>query len=184
MIYVWLLVAAGFGLYSRARAPDWRGMRPALTFSLLVGAAWLPVAVLSPVSATVLIWVMLLFALVALIRAPVLDRWYARGPVALYAGWLTAAACVALGFVLGGYGVVSLVVAALACLNLAILIGFVVLFLVPDCAEYGLSLCWALVAVVVNNGMDQPTVSAFALGGAVFALGGAARSALRQAATR
>ncbi len=179
VIYVWLLVSAVFGLVSRADAPDWQDMRPALTVSLAVGATWLAVATQNPLGATVLIWVMLISALVALARAPRLDRWYARGPIALYAGWLTAASSVAVGFVLGGYDILPPQVAALVSLNLAIVIGFVTLFLIPNIAEYGVSLAWALVGVIVNNGADAPIVTAFAAGGALFALALGLRSALR-----
>ena len=151
VIYVWLLISVVFGLVRRASAPDWAAYRPALSVSLAIGATWLAVAEQSPVIATVLIWAMLGAALVALAKAPQWDRWYARAPVALYAGWLTAASAVALGLVLGGYDIAGEEVAAWAMLGLALVIGIVVLLAIPDCAEYGASLAWASVGIAVAN---------------------------------
>ncbi|MEM9550985.1 MAG: hypothetical protein AAGA05_07410 [Pseudomonadota bacterium] len=154
VIYVWLLVGAIFGLARRAEAVDWADMRPALALSLGIGATWLSVAAVSPVGATLLIWAMLAGALVALIRAPALDRWFARAPVALYAGWLTAASAVALGTLIAGYGLAGAMGAAWAMLALALAIGWTVLNRVADCAEYGIGLSWALVGILVANLSD------------------------------
>lgn len=150
-IYLWLAVGAGFGLLRRAEAEDWAEMRPPLTLSLGIGATWLIVALQSPLAATVLIWAMLGAALVALLRAPLLDRWWARAPLGLYAGWLTAAACVALGLVLGGYGLMSERGAALAVLTLAVLIAGTVQIWLAGTPEYGAAVIWALIAVVIGN---------------------------------
>ena len=50
---------------------------------------------------------MLVPALLALFRAPKYDAIWALAPVGLYAGWLSAAGCVALGLVAAGYGYLS-----------------------------------------------------------------------------
>jgi hypothetical protein len=176
IIYAWLLVSAVFGLIWRTDAVDWYPMRPPLTVSLLIGAAWLPVAELAPVTATILIWLMLGSALLALIRAPRADRWYARGPVALYAGWLTAASAVGSGLVLAGYGVTGEVPAAWAMLALAFVIGMAVLLAVPDCAEYGAGLGWALLGVGAANLGGETALAWAAFAGAALVLLAAARS--------
>ena len=43
-IYIWLLVSAGYGLFRRAADPVWDRTRWPLFISLVIGAAWLPVA--------------------------------------------------------------------------------------------------------------------------------------------
>ncbi len=179
VIYLWLVVHAVFGLLKRRNEPDWQASRPALTLSVAVGAAWLPVAVIAPLAATILIWIMLAGALKALATAPALDRWYARAPIGFYAGWLTAAASVALGFVLGGYGILSPLAAAYLSLALALIIGIGVLLALPDIAEYGLSLAWALVAVAVQNGTNAPAVTGIAAAGALMSVALAWRSSAR-----
>lgn len=158
VIYAWLLAGALFGLFLRADAVDWQPMRGPLALSMGLGAAWLPVALISPLGATVLIWAMLVAALMALRAAPVLDRWWGRAPVALYAGWLTAASSVSIGLVLAGYGLSGQVPAAVIALLIALGIGLFVLRRVPDIAEYAVALVWALVAVVVANLTQSLTV--------------------------
>lgn len=168
VIYAWLLIGAAFGLFARARAVDWQPMRAPLTLSLGTGAAWLPVALISPLGATVLIWVMLVSALMALRAAPVLDRWWGRAPVALYAGWLTAASSVSVGLILAGWGVTGQIAAAVVALLIAAGIGLFVLRRVPDVFEYAMALVWALIAVVVANLTQSLTI--LVLAGAAAAL--------------
>ncbi len=167
LIYAWLLVSAAVGLFLRPREVDWEPMRPLLAVSLAVGATWLPIAKVSPVAATVLIWVMLAAALPALARTPVLDRWLARGPVALYSGWLTAASCVSLGLLLAGYGVLATVPAAIVALLLALLLGSAVLWQMRDIPEYGVGIVWALIGVVAHAWGSYPSVAWLAAIGAV-----------------
>ena len=151
LIYVWLLVHAGFGLFARAEARDWDAARAPLIVSLAVGAAWLGVARISPLWATVLIWVMLAGALLALVRMPARDRWTGQAPVAIYAGWLTAAAWVAVGLALAGFGLTGPLAAALIAVPLAVAMAVIVQRMRPQAPEYGLTVIWALVAVVVAN---------------------------------
>jgi hypothetical protein len=179
VIYVWLLIGAGFGLIMRARALDWAPMRPALALSLAVGAAWLPVAILSPLGATALIWIMLISALTALKSAPALDRWMGRAPVALYAGWLTAASSVSIGLLLAGYGIMGQTAAAIVALVIALVIAVTVLSRVTDIAEYGVAVVWALVAVVVSNLTAVISVTALAAVGAAIVAATTFRNARR-----
>ncbi len=166
VIYLWLLAAAAYGLIARAQEVDWAEMRPPLALSLAIGAAWLPVAELSPLGATVLIWAMLVPALVALRAAPRLDRWWARAPVALYAGWLTAASCVSIGLILAGYLGANQGTAAILSLVLALAIAAFILSRVSDIAEYGIAVVWAVIAIAVQNWGGDMSVFWLALAGA------------------
>ncbi|TFL17641.1 tryptophan-rich sensory protein [Jannaschia formosa] len=169
-IYLWLVLSAGYGLWRRASDPAWDAARLPLIVSLAVGAVWLPVALASPLWATALIWVMLGGALWALLRTPRKNRLLLRGPVGLYAGWLTAASAVSVGLIAAGWGVPPLGPEgwAFAALALGLVIAVGVLWRLPSPA-YGAAVVWALVAVTVRNGADP--VGIFA---AVAALGIAA----------
>jgi hypothetical protein len=171
VIYAWLLAGALYGLFARARAVDWQPMRAPLALSMGLGAAWLPVALISPLGATVLIWGMLVAALMALRAAPVLDRWWGRAPVALYAGWLTAASSVSIGLILAGWGLTGQTTAAMIALLIALGLAVFVLRRVADAAEYGIAVVWALAAVVLANLTPPNTVAGLAVLGA-FLIGG------------
>ncbi|WP_102109265.1 hypothetical protein [Kandeliimicrobium roseum] len=185
-IYLWLIAHAVFGLWKRREVPAWDEMRLPLTVSLAVGAAWLPVALVNPLAATVMIFVMLASALAAYLRAPRADRWWAEAPVGLYTGWLTAASFVSLGLTLAGWGLVSGPVAAWVCLLAALASAALVLRLRPGLA-YGAAVTWALVAVAVQNLGSDIALVLLALAGAALIAGltlkgalarsGAARSA-------
>ncbi|MFQ6755801.1 hypothetical protein V6Z72_15765 [Cereibacter sphaeroides] len=151
VIYLWLILGAGFGLWKRARDPDWQRMRPPLLASLAIGAAWIPVANAAPVAATAMIWAMLAGAVAALVRSGPHDPWWQRAPVALYAGWLTAAASVALGLVAAGHGLLSAEAAALAALALALACALAVILRGPRAPAYGTAVAWALGGVIVSN---------------------------------
>lgn len=151
VIYLWLLGAALFGAVKRATDLDWADHRPWLCLSLAFGAMWLPVASVTPLLATVLIFAMLAAALKAVFLLGVTDRWLQQAPVAIYTGWLTAAACVALGVSLGGYGLLSPTIAALVSLALALGIAVTVQYRLHRAPEYGVTVIWALVGVIVQN---------------------------------
>lgn len=150
VIYLWLAVSAVFGIAVRAHEPDWTAFRPRLTISLAVGAAWIPVAGISPLVATGLIFVMLVTAIIAFHDAPYLDVWFSRAPLGLFAGWLTAASFVSLGVVLGGYGIMSERGAAVLSLALALLVAAFVLSTVRGTLTYALAMAWALTAISVD----------------------------------
>ncbi len=161
LIYLWLLAGTGFGLLRRWTDPDWAPMRPPLLLSLAVGAIWLPVANVSPLLATLLIWVMLGGALVSLFRTGDTDRWLQQAPVAILAGWLTAASCVALGLLLAGYAWLPETPAALIALLIAVVISVTVQYRLHRAPEYGITVIWALVGVIVSN--SQPFNAAVTL---------------------
>lgn len=151
LIYAWLIVSAGYGLWRRADDPGWQAARPALLASLTGGVFWLWVAERTVPGATLLIWAMLATALVALVRTTPRDRWLLQAPVAIYAGWLTAASCVSVGLILAGWGWTGQTTAALLSLALALALGIAVQMRLPRSPEYGLTLVWALIAVMVSN---------------------------------
>lgn len=168
VIYLWLCIGMVWGLLRAPRDGQWHDMRLPLCVSLAVGTVWLAVAVASPIWASVLIWVMLLSALAALFIAPRYDVGWAAWPVGLYAGWLSAAACVSLGLLAAGYGVMDEVTAALVFVGVAIVLAVFVQAALRRVPTYGVAVIWALVAVVVENWGVTPPVAYLALGGAVF----------------
>jgi len=172
LIYLALLAGAVYGLFKRADDAGWDAARWPLIASLVVGAAWIPIANRSVFGATVLIWLMLVTAVLALRAAGRGDRLWLRSPIALYAGWLTAASCVALGLMLAGYGWLGGTAAALVGISLALAIAVAVQRARPDTPEYSLTVVWALVGVIVSNTepLNWPVVVLCAIGIAV--LGG------------
>jgi len=154
VIYLWLLAHGAFGLFARSDDAGWDRTRWPLIVSLAPGAAWISVAQISPLWATVLIWVMLGGALAALFLAPRdRDRWLLIAPLGLYAGWLTAASAVSLGLLGAGYGVGgfgSLVWAWIA-LVIALLLSLGIQDRRPGAPEYGIAVAWALAAITAAN---------------------------------
>ena len=170
LIYGWLIIGMGWGLWRAREDAQWHDMRIPLVISMAVGAVWLAVAVASPIWASVLIWVMLLSALAALFLAPVANTTWAAWPVGLYAGWLSAASCVSLGLLAAGYGYMSETTAGIVFVALAIVIGSFVQAALGRAPTYGIAVIWALVAVVVANLESTPIVAYIAGGGALVML--------------
>ncbi|SEL31928.1 hypothetical protein [Roseovarius nanhaiticus] len=178
LIYLLLIAGAVYGLWQRRSDASWAAMRVPLLASLVVGTAWLPVAVTSAIWATVLIWIMWAFAVWAVLRAPAgngIDAWLGRMPVALYAGWLTAASCVSLGLMAAGYGLMGQAPAALIALAIALVLTVLIARQRPDAFGYLAAVIWALVGVCVQNaqGGAMPVLILAAVGAAALvALGG------------
>jgi hypothetical protein len=164
VIYLWLLVSAGYGLFKRDIDPDWDRLRWPLFASIAIGASWISVALIAPVFATVLIWVMLAGALLALRLAPTRDWPWLALPLGLYAGWLTAASSVALATVAAGYGLGSTTTLSWVGVALALLIAVTMTqrLRVPT---YPLAVAWALAGIVAANYPDAPAFAGVALGG-------------------
>jgi hypothetical protein len=172
VIYLWLLVHTGFGLLRRAEVPDWDRPRLPLTLAVAIGAVWQAIAVQSVIWGTVTIWIMAAGALVAFLRAqseP--DRWLLSAPLAIFAGWLTAASAVSTGVLIAGYGVLSNTAAALAMLALVLAIALVVQSHKPRMPVYGLTVIWALAGVIAANLGEAPLVVGAAAAGAAVMLG-------------
>lgn len=171
VIYLWLIISAVYGLLKRADNPDWNRARSGLIVSLALGTPWLWVANNSPIGATILIFGMLAGAIAALITAPRTDRWWCQAPVALYAGWLTAASFVSLGSMAAGYGILSDSIGwAWIGISGALLTGLAVLWTKPQAPEYASTLIWALVGIIVANGLTLNSVSLLAAAGIAIVL--------------
>ncbi|MFN3575614.1 MAG: hypothetical protein ACK4TJ_01305, partial [Tabrizicola sp.] len=152
LIYLWLILHAAFGLWKRQRHPAWVRVRPALTLAVVLGTLWLAIAVSSPVWATVVILVMAGAANLAFLKAPTEpDRWILSAPLAIFAGWLTAASAVSTGVLLAGYGYLGNEEAAYDMLAAVLILGLLVQWRKPRMPVYGLTLAWALVGIGVAN---------------------------------
>lgn len=165
LIYAWLVVSAVFGLWKRDDDPAWNAARPYLIASLVIGTPWLYVATQSAVLATVMIIAMAITAIMAFLRTPVFDRWLLRVPVAIYAGWLTAASFVSIGSTMAGYGVAfdSLGWAYVG-ISGALILALAVFAKLPS-AAYLLTIVWALVGIIVANQTGPQSVVWLAQGG-------------------
>lgn len=175
LIYIWLIAGAAYGLWKRRGDPGWARMRLPLLISLAVGSIWLPVAESSAIWATVLIWIMWVFAIWALLRTPGsggADAWLGRAPVALYAGWLTAASSVSLGLMGAGFGGMDQVTAAFLALILALVLTVSIAQQRPDAIAYPIGVIWALIAVCAQNanGGATPVLILAAIGVALLAV--------------
>jgi MFS family permease len=171
VIYLWLIISAAYGLFRRADDAGWNRARTGLIISLALGTPWLWVANNSAIGATILIFGMLAGAIAALMTAPKTDRWWFQAPVALYAGWLTAASFVSLGSTAAGYGILtdSIGWAWIGIIG-ALLTGLAVLWAKPQAPEYASTLVWALVSIIVANGLTLNSVSLLAGAGIIAVL--------------
>ena len=172
VIYLWLLISAGYGLWHAADLPDWLAMRLPLAISLIIGTFWIAAANAAPVLATVMIVAMAGAAISAMLKAGPGQRWLQARPVALYAGWLTAATGVGIGVVLGGYGIVPAQAAALICLTGVLAVALAVQSKRPREWAYPAAIIWALAGVVVANlpGLNWPVITLALVGIAALAL--------------
>lgn len=165
LIFAWLVAGSAFGAWKRAADPDWQPMRPALLVSLVLGAFWIETAHWTPIGATVLIVAMLVPALAAFLRAGRHDPVWQVRPVALYAGWLTAATGASFGMVLGGHGILSEQAAAILCLLAVTALALLVHARRPGEWAYPAGVIWALAGIVAANLQPaNPVVLALAAG--------------------
>ena len=174
LIYTWLVVSAVFGLFYRHDDAGWNVARPWLIGSLLIGTPWLAVANASAEWATVLIWAMLGLAVMAVLRAPRTDRWWFQAPVALYAGWLTAACQVSLASLGAGYGIIFGGFGwAIISVAIALVIALSVMTRKRGIPEYAGAVIWALVGIIAANWTATPAIAWLAMGGVLVLLVGA-----------
>ena len=166
LIYLALIAHALFGVIWRRSDPDWAKVRAPMILSLSLGTAWLKVATMDPFMATIGIWAMLASAIYALLRADTIrDRWLLVAPIAIYAGWLSAAAAVSLGVLLAGYGWLTNETMTVVMLALVLTIATIVQIRKRGVLEYGAVVIWALIGVLVVNWADAQTISFFAIAG-------------------
>ena len=125
-------------------------MRSPLAVSLFLGCFWIAAANASPVWATVMILVMAVTAITAMLRTGDRNPWWQLSPVALYAGWLTAASGVGTGVVLGGYEVLSHQTAALVMLIVVLVASISVQSLRPGAWSYAAAIIWALAGLLAS----------------------------------
>lgn len=168
VIYLWLFVHAVFGLLKRRNDPAFVTPAAPLTASIILGSIWLAIALAAPIPATLTILLMAALALYAYMRADqTQDRWLLAAPLAIFAGWLTAAAAVSTGVILAGYGILSDTGSAIAMLALVLLIALGVQRKRPRLPVYGATVTWAIIGIVAANWGVNPTVAYTAIAGAV-----------------
>ncbi len=166
VIYLWLIISAVYGVWRASDDPSWHAMRLPLAVSLIVGAFWIKAANDAPILATVMIVVMAATAIAAMLRAGSTQPWVQARPIALYAGWLTAATGVAIGVLLGGYAILSAQTAAILCLGGVLVVALIVQSARPREWAYPAAIIWALVGVIVANlpSSNVPVIALAALG--------------------
>jgi len=168
LIYGWLVVSAIFGVWKRRLDDGWHHARLPLLVSLAIGVPWLAIAGASAIWATITIALMAIFAIAALFRAPQADRWWFQAPVGIYAGWLTAATFVSIGSTMAGYAVLTDAQGwAYIGITAALIVALLVMRAKPSAPEYGLTVVWALVGIIVFNGMANLPVTGLAAVGVI-----------------
>lgn len=172
VIYLWLIVGAGYGARRAASSSDWQSMRPWLLASLGVGMFWIAAANASPLLATVMILFMAWTAIIAMIHAGDAKPALQVRPVALYAGWLTAASGVGVGVLLGGYGILAAQTASIACLIAVLAVALFTQSKRPREWGYPAAVIWALVGVIAANAnpVNLPVVALALIGIAALTL--------------
>ena len=173
VIYLWLIAHAGYGLWRRSDDPAWLAPRWPLIGSVGLGTVWLAIATSWPLLATAVIIVMAGLAVAAFLQADVTrDRWFLSAPLAIYAGWLTAATLASMGIILGGYGALPHESAALVLIGLSVVIALMVQARKPGMPIYALTVVWALIAIAVANwGVIVPVVISALTAAAIIAVG-------------
>jgi len=172
VIYLWLFVHAVTSLWKRSDNAIWDRTRLPLVIAIALGSAWLSIAPVAPVTATVTIIVMAAAAITAFLRADTgTDRWLLSAPIAILAGWLSAAAAVSTGVVIAGFGLLSDTASAVAMIAATLTLSTWVQRRKPQMPVYGLTVIWALAGIVVANAGLNPTIAILSgLGIALMAL--------------
>jgi len=160
VIYLWLFTHAVTSLWKRAENPVWDRTRLPLALAIALGAAWLSIAPVAPILATVTILIMAAAAIAAFLRADTeTDRWLLSAPIAILAGWLSAAASVSTGVVIAGYGLLSDTASALVLIAATLALSLWVQRRKPRMPVYGLTVIWALAGITVANAGLNPTAA-------------------------
>ena len=95
---------------------------------------------------------MAMAAILAFLQAPTEpDRWILSAPLAIFAGWLTAASLVSSGILLAGYGYTGNEEAALDMLGVVLILTPLVQSRKPRMPVYSLTVVWALAGIAVAN---------------------------------
>jgi hypothetical protein len=149
VIYIALIIGTAIGAFRKENAHWYRASVP-LCVSLAFGVPWVEMGLRSPLIATLMMVPIWAGAVIALFRAGT-DAWQ-RIPLGLYAGWLTAAMCVAFSVSATGYGWLSPMVSAVLALAIAVFLALAIVRQLPfvDWA-YRLIVVWALSGIIVAN---------------------------------
>ena len=166
VIYIWLISGSLWGLLKAPFDRAWTSMRLPLLASLGIGTFWVAAANASPILATLMIVAMVVLAVRAMLNAGSNDPIWQVRPVALYAGWLTAATGVGIGVVLSGYAIVSPQVAALLMLISVLVAALYVQSLRRQEWAYTIAVIWALFGVIGANigSQNWPVIGLSAFG--------------------
>jgi hypothetical protein len=149
LIYVALIIGTGVGIY-RNETVSWCAASIALCISLAFGVPWVEMATRAPVIATFMMVPIWAGAVGALFRAG--PQMWQRIPLGLYAGWLTAAMCVAFSVTATGYGWMSPMASAVVALSVAIMLALTIIRQLPSVDwAYRLIVVWALVGIIAAN---------------------------------
>ncbi|MEZ5754361.1 MAG: hypothetical protein R3D90_06230 [Paracoccaceae bacterium] len=160
VIYLWLITHAVLGLWKHSENPAWDRPRLPLVLAIALGSAWLSIAPVAPIWATVTILIMAASAIAALLRADTeTNRWLLSAPIAILAGWLSAAAAVSTGVVIAGYGLLSDTVSAVAMIAATLALATWTQRQKPRMPLYGLTVIWALIGITVANAGLNPVVA-------------------------
>ena len=111
-------------------------------------------------------------AILAFLRADTeTDRWLLSAPIAILAGWLSAAAAVSTGVVIAGYGWLSDTTTAALMIAITLALATWTQRQKPRMPVYGLTVIWALIGITVANAGLNPTIAILAgIGIALMAL--------------
>jgi len=166
VIYAWLIFGAAWGLINAPHDPKWKSMRQLLLINLGIGAFWVTAANASPVLATFMIVAMAVLATAAMLRAGLRNPAWQVRPVALYAGWLTAATGVGTGVVLSGYGILQPQASAMVMLSCVLIVALYVQSRRRQEWAYPVAVIWALCGVIASNmpSLNWPVIALAVLG--------------------
>ena len=132
-----------------------------------------------------MIWAMLISALLALYRAPERDLLWARAPIGLYAGWLTAASGVGTSVLLSGNGVLPAMTSAVLLLVIVLTLAVkTILTTAHPNLTYVIAFQWALIGVVINSLNQQNTIILILAGIGIFVVALARRYHRRERASK
>lgn len=170
VIFPGLIAHALLGLVSHAEDRAWDANRVMLIASLLLGIAWAAFAPHLPIFASGIMVVMAVAALYALFRTGKGSFWQ-QPPVALFAGWVTAAAGVAWGVTLAGLGALSNVASAYVMLCAVLIVAICVQRYLGRVPAYAASIVWALIGIAAGNwGVNPELVQAALIGAGIMAV--------------
>ena len=139
----------------------------ALAAAMICGIFWVAFAENNPVIATVTILIMLACVLSAVLMAARRDRWLLMMPIAIFAGWVTAAAGAASGVTIAGLGWLSDTAAAIVCILTVLVIASAVQLRLGRVPEYSAAVAWALAGIIVANVGINTVVAGLAMMGII-----------------